>query len=53
MFIRDIWAPIVQIPTSMSLYFLRYTLWKIGFFTIPITSLKQLFWVKWSYILQI
>jgi hypothetical protein len=43
---------VVQISASGSLYFHRYTLWKIGFLTSPITILKHVFQVKMSYILQ-
>jgi hypothetical protein len=43
---------VVKISASGSLYFQRYTLWKIRFLTSPITSLKQVFWVKLSYILH-
>jgi hypothetical protein len=37
-----------KISASRSLYFLRYTLWKIGFLASPETSLKQVFRVKQS-----
>jgi hypothetical protein len=52
LFRRLIKVPVVQISASGSLYFQRYTLWKIWFLTSPITSLKQVFRVKQSYLIH-
>jgi hypothetical protein len=41
-------VPMVQISASGLLHFWRYILWKIGFLTSPITSLKHVFRVKKS-----
>jgi hypothetical protein len=41
---------VVKILGSDSLYFSSYRLWKLGFFTSPKTSLKQVFLVKLSYL---
>jgi hypothetical protein len=41
LFIIHIKLSLVKNPSSGSLYFHRYTLWKIGFLTSPLTSLKE------------
>jgi hypothetical protein len=52
LFIRHTGVPVVPILGYGNLYFQIYTMWKIGFFNSPITSLKHVLWVKQSYLLQ-
>jgi hypothetical protein len=45
---KHIQVSVVKNSTCGSLYFWRYTPWKIGFVASPETSLKQVFRVKTS-----
>jgi hypothetical protein len=45
---KHIQVSMVKNSSCGSLYFWRYTPWKIGFVASPETSLKHVFWVKTS-----
>jgi hypothetical protein len=51
-FRRHIRVHLVQISSFGLLYFQRCSLWKIGYFISPITSIKHVFMVKQSYIIH-